>query len=147
MAVAAFTPSHAVTCLTNEGNIQSYNRGNPAETPGRFATWIGRLAQSISWTARFLQPVGERESRSDFWICTPNNHFFFLVAPVGWWFQIFTDIKKRCLIKDPLTKMLVEANIHQQKHLFKPTSINKNACLSQHPLKRLVVWSSGFDFS
>eukprot|EP00434_Breviolum_minutum_P003628 symbB.v1.2.003195.t1/scaffold158.1/size292703/8 len=38
MAVAAFTPSHAVTCLTNEGNIQSYNRGNPAETPGRFAT-------------------------------------------------------------------------------------------------------------
>lgn len=54
--------------------------------------------------------------------------------------------KKRCLIKDPLTKMLVEANIHQQKHLFKPTSINKNACLSQHPLKRVVVWSSGFDF-
>lgn len=72
--------------------------------------------------------------------------FFFLVVPVKWWFQIFTDIKKRCLIKDPLTNMLVEANIHQQKHLFKPTSINKNACLSQHPLKSLVVWSSGFDF-
>lgn len=87
--------------------------------------------------------------RSSFWLSgmyPKQPPFFFWVVPVKWWFQIFTDIKKRCLIKDPLTNMLVEANIHQQKHLFKPTSINKNACLSQHPLKSLVVWSSGFDF-